>query len=47
MLLAMLGNWAVIGTPIYPSMEAGQTIAYVVVLSSLAHAVHFDADQGR
>ncbi|RHZ68840.1 hypothetical protein CDV55_105007 [Aspergillus turcosus] len=29
MLLAMLGNWAVRGTPIYPSMEAGQTIAYI------------------
>ncbi|KAF4221169.1 hypothetical protein CNMCM5878_009966 [Aspergillus fumigatiaffinis] len=29
MLLAMLGNWAVLGTPTYPSMEAGQTIAYI------------------
>lgn len=25
----MLGNWAVRGTPHYPSMEQGQTIAYV------------------
>jgi hypothetical protein len=39
MLLAMLGNWAVLGTPTYPSMEAGQTIAYVVISCSLAHAV--------
>ncbi|KAL2003466.1 hypothetical protein VTN02DRAFT_3777 [Thermoascus thermophilus] len=29
MLLAMLGNWAVRDTPIYPSMERGQTIAYI------------------
>lgn len=29
MLLAMLGNWAVRGTPRYPSMEAGQTVAYI------------------
>jgi hypothetical protein len=30
MLLAMLGTWAVEGTPIYASMETGQTIAYVL-----------------
>ena len=29
MLLAMLGDWAALGTPIYPSMEDGQTIAYI------------------
>ncbi|KAL2007094.1 hypothetical protein VTN00DRAFT_8532 [Thermoascus crustaceus] len=29
MLLAMLGNWAVRDTPRYPSMERGQTIAYI------------------
>ncbi|PLB36335.1 Frag1/DRAM/Sfk1 family protein [Aspergillus candidus] len=29
MLLAMLGNWAVIGTPHYSTMEEGQTIAYI------------------
>ncbi|EAU31704.1 conserved hypothetical protein [Aspergillus terreus NIH2624] len=29
MLLAMLGTWAVEGTPIYASMETGQTIAYI------------------
>jgi len=29
MLLAMFIRWEVIGHPIYPSMEAGQTIAYI------------------
>ncbi|EAW11153.1 Frag1/DRAM/Sfk1 family protein [Aspergillus clavatus NRRL 1] len=29
MLIAMLANWAVRGTPIYASMEQGQTIAYI------------------
>ncbi|KAL5333758.1 Frag1/DRAM/Sfk1 family-domain-containing protein [Aspergillus crustosus] len=29
MLAAMLGTWCVQGYPIYPSMEQGQTIAYI------------------
>ncbi|KAE8152122.1 Frag1/DRAM/Sfk1 family-domain-containing protein [Aspergillus avenaceus] len=29
MLLAMLCNWAVQGSPVYASMEEGQTIAYI------------------
>jgi len=29
MLLAMFIRWEVVGHPIYPSMEAGQTIAYI------------------
>ncbi|KAA8652252.1 Frag1/DRAM/Sfk1 family protein [Aspergillus tanneri] len=29
MLLAMLGHWVVVGSPIYASMEKGQTIAYI------------------
>jgi hypothetical protein len=29
MLLALFINWEAIGHPIYPSMEAGQTIAYI------------------
>ncbi|KAI9039084.1 Frag1/DRAM/Sfk1 family protein [Aspergillus affinis] len=29
MLVAMLAHWAVVGSPIYPSMEPGQTIAYI------------------
>ncbi|KAL4868774.1 hypothetical protein BDV12DRAFT_185660 [Aspergillus spectabilis] len=29
MLAAMLGTWCVQGYPIYPSMEEGQTIAYI------------------
>ncbi|CEN61546.1 hypothetical protein ASPCAL08200 [Aspergillus calidoustus] len=29
MLAAMLGTWCVQGQPIYPSMESGQTIAYI------------------
>ncbi|KAE8376824.1 Frag1/DRAM/Sfk1 family-domain-containing protein [Aspergillus bertholletiae] len=29
MLLAMLGSWAAQGSPVYPSMEKGQTIAYI------------------
>lgn len=29
MLLAMLITWVVVGEPVYPSMETGQTIAYI------------------
>ncbi|KAL3489158.1 Frag1/DRAM/Sfk1 family-domain-containing protein [Aspergillus germanicus] len=29
MLAAMLGTWCVQGYPLYPSMESGQTIAYI------------------
>ncbi|KAH8422913.1 Frag1/DRAM/Sfk1 family protein [Aspergillus melleus] len=29
MLIAMLAHWAVVGSPIYSSMEPGQTIAYI------------------
>lgn len=28
-LLAMLGHWITIGSPVYSSMEPGQTIAYI------------------
>ncbi|KAL4808552.1 Frag1/DRAM/Sfk1 family-domain-containing protein [Aspergillus unguis] len=29
MLAAMIGHWCVIGSPVYSSMEPGQTIAYI------------------
>lgn len=35
MLIAMISVWAREGEPIYPSMEDGQTIAYVYPLSRM------------
>ena len=45
MLLAMLGNWAVRGTPVINSMDGGQTIAYAFPFPSIVSEpkVHFGA----